>query len=179
MPSNGGVWQPQPCALLPVALSFMLVFGCSRLTPVPRYTGAPQSAVTAELIRRRSADERRLLRVVDRYLGVPYQWGGTTRRGMDCSAWVRAIVRETYGIELPRTSEQMFTVGSFVPHAQLQAGDLLFFRDTDAVSGVSHVGIYVGAGRFAHASVTQGGTIAQLSSAYFSARYVGARRLPR
>ena len=56
-----------------------------------------------DLKKRRRASPRRLARVVEGYLGVPYKWGGTTRAGMDCSAFTRAIFRQTYGIELPRT----------------------------------------------------------------------------
>jgi cell wall-associated NlpC family hydrolase len=111
-------------------------------------------------------------------MGVPYRWGGVTRQGMDCSALVRAIIRETYGIELPRTSAEMFTLGQPVPERrQLRPGDLVFFHDTYSGPGVSHVGVYVGDGRFAHASVTQGGTIGSLGAAYFRQRYAGARRI--
>ena len=162
------------------ALAGILLSGCAAVTPAPRYTDAPRSAVVEELQRRVHADHRRLLHVVDRYLGVPYKWGGTTRQGMDCSAFARAIVRETYGIELPRTSRQMYDVGRVVPsRSTLKPGDLVFFRDTYAGPGVSHVGVYLGSGRFAHASASQGGTIAQLSSAYFDKRYAGARRVER
>lgn len=148
--------------------------------PVPRYTGDPEASVVRELMARQQADDRRLLHVVDRYLGIPYRWGGTTRAGMDCSAFTRAVFRETYGIELPRTSRQMYAVGHPVESTgALAPGDLVFFRDTEVGAGVSHVGIYVGQGYFAHSSSGVGGTLTPLQSAYYAARYVGARRVRR
>ena len=126
----------------------------------------------------RHADRSKLLRVVDSYLGVPYKWGGTTRAGMDCSALTRAVYRETFGVELPRTSRQMYELGRPVNQIKkLKAGDLVFFRISDSGPGVSHVGIFVGDGRFAHASSSRGGVIDNLSSSYFESKYAGARRI--
>jgi cell wall-associated NlpC family hydrolase len=118
------------------------------------------------------------MHVIRSYLGVPYKWGGTTRGGMDCSALTRAVYREAYGVELPRTSRQMYGLGKRVPApGQLRAGDLVFFRIDTSGPGVSHVGIYVGDGQFAHASSSRGGVIDPLSSPYFDRRYAGARRV--
>ena len=165
--------------LLLVFLS--LLVACGSIRPAPRYTDSTNTgAVVRELEERRHATPSRLARVVDSYLGIPYKWGGTTRQGMDCSAFARAIYRETYGIELPRTSKQMYQLGQkiSVQHT-LKPGDLVFFKDTYSGPGVSHVGVYVGAGRFAHASSSQGGIITGLDSSYFKKRYAGARRIHR
>ena len=171
------------CSFLAVALLLSSI-GCSSLAPAPRYTksGGPgtSTGVVRELENRQRSGPNRLLRVVDGYLGIPYKWGGTTRQGMDCSAFTRAIIREAYGIELPRTSKQMFQVGKQVPtRRSLEPGDLVFFKDTYSGLGVSHVGIYVGDGRFAHASSSKGGVITPLDSAYFKKRYAGGRRIDR
>ncbi len=97
---------------------------------------------------------------------------------MDCSALTRAVYREAYGVELPRTSRQMYGLGKRVPApGQLREGDLVFFRIDTSGPGVSHVGIYVGDGQFAHASSSRGGVIDPLSSPYFDRRYAGARRV--
>jgi cell wall-associated NlpC family hydrolase len=118
------------------------------------------------------------MEAVDSYMGVPYKWGGTTRSGMDCSALTRAVYREAFGLELPRTSRQMYQLGQAVePASRLRPGDLVFFRIDTSGPGVSHVGIYVGDGRFAHASASRGGVIDELDSAYFGQRYAGARRV--
>ncbi len=165
--------------LLLVFLS--LLAACGSIRPAPRYTDSTNtSAVVRELEERRHATPSRLARVVDSYLGIPYKWGGTTRAGMDCSAFTRAIFRETYGVELPRTSKQMYGVGRAIPQEQnLKPGDLVFFKNTYSGPGVSHVGIYLGNGRFAHASSSKGGTITPLDNPYFQPRYIGARRVER
>lgn len=166
-------------ALLGCACAVLLP-ACGALAPSPVYTHAPDAAVRRELEQRRRAGDGRLMRVVRGYLGVPYQWGGTTRHGMDCSAFARAIYRETYGVELPRTSRQMYALGSAVEDtARLRRGDLVFFRDARTGSGVSHVGVYVGSGLFAHAAPATGGTLTALDAPYYRARYAGARRITR
>jgi cell wall-associated NlpC family hydrolase len=159
----------------------LLLAGCAAVTPLPRYTGAPQAKVVGELVARQHADRQRLLRVVASYAGVRYQWGGTSRAGMDCSAFARAVFRETYGIELPRTVNQMFVLGQHVERpGALRPGDLVFFRGPRLRKGVAHVGIYVGDGLFAHASSSVGSTtVTAMSDSYFSARYAGGRRIRR
>ncbi len=165
--------------LLLVFLS--LLAACGSIRPAPRYTDSTNTgAVVRELEERRHATPSRLARVVDSYLGIPYKWGGTTRAGMDCSAFTRAIFRETYGVELPRSSKQIYGVGRAIPQEQsLKPGDMVFFKNTYSGPGVSHVGIYLGNGRFAHASSSKGGTITPLDNPYFQPRYIGARRVER
>jgi len=162
-------------------LLLLLSLGCVSIKPAPRYTkSSGKEAVVRELTRRQHAGSDRLLKVVDGYMGVPYKWGGTTRQGMDCSAFTRAIFRETYGIELPRTSKQMYRVGVPVTNQErLRPGDLVFFANTNSGPGISHVGIYLGKGRFAHASYSQGGSITTLDNTYFKPRDAGARRVER
>jgi len=162
-----------------------LLPACAGIEPAPRYAPAGrrgQAGIVRELEDRRrayrSGGEKRLARVVDGYLGVPYQWGGTTRAGMDCSALARAIYREAYGLELPRTSGQMYNLGTAVSRrGDLRPGDLVFFRITDSGSGISHVGVYLGGGRFAHASASRGGVVDALQDPYFQGRYAGGRRV--
>lgn len=169
-------------ALLAVLL---LGAGCAGTVATPRYTSAPPAG-GEDLARELEARQRALRRgdtsglrgVIDSYLGVPYLWGGTTRAGMDCSALTRAVYREAFGVELPRTSTQMFRLGRPVSgESGLRPGDLVFFRLEASGPGVSHVGIYLGDGRFAHASVDRGGVIDELGSPFFGGRYAGARRV--
>lgn len=159
----------------------LATYSCS-IRSAPRYTADSTDAdsVVRELKERRRAGPSRLVRVIDRYRGIPYRWGGTTRAGMDCSAFARAVFRETYGIELPRTTKQMYGIGRLVARRQqLAVGDLVFFDIENTGTGVSHVGIYLGQGRFAHMSQSQGVTITPLDNLYFHRRYAGARRVVR
>lgn len=105
--------------------------------------------------------------------GVAYVYGGTSKRGFDCSGYTQYVFKGS-GISLPRTSQEQFNVGSSVKKDQLQTGDLVFF--TTYAKGASHVGIYVGGGKFIHAS-NSGVRTTSLSDSYYANRYLGARRV--
>jgi len=118
---------------------------------------------------------REILRTAERFIGVPYRWGGeTTTDGFDCSG-LTMVVYQLNGLELPRTSADQWRVGRAVDLNEISEGDLLFFS-TRGGRRISHVGIYLGGDLFLHAP-GRGSTIqtASLSSDYFRARYVGAR----
>lgn len=96
------------------------------------------------------------LRTGDRYLGVPYVWGGSTPDGFDCSGFVQYVYRKQ-GVELPRTSRQMATSGRSIPPFidALEPGDLMLFEGANGV--ISHVAIYAGDGRILHSSSSGNG----------------------
>ncbi len=111
------------------------------------------------------------------YLGHPYRRGGSSARGFDCSGFTTYIFRQ-HGIQLPRTSASQATVGKPVPRNQLQPGDLVFFRTRGR--RISHVGIYIGNGKFVHSSSARGRVrVDTLTSGYYNRRYAGARRVIR
>ncbi|WP_243454543.1 NlpC/P60 family protein [Desulfosporosinus fructosivorans] len=116
-----------------------------------------------------------IIATAKQYLGVKYQWGGTTpQTGFDCSGYVSYVFSQN-GISLPRVSRDQYTVGNQVAFADLQAGDLVFF--SFAGNGiVSHVGIYLGEGQFINASSSKGVTVYEIGS-YWKSVYVGARRV--
>jgi hypothetical protein len=114
-------------------------------------------------------------RTAERFIGIPYQWGGdTVVDGLDCSGFVRAVYN-LCGVSIPRTSRDQYKAGSPVARADLKDGDLLFFGSSE--SAINHVGIYVGNGTFVHAP-KRGEEIktAALDESYFERRFVGARR---
>ena len=109
------------------------------------------------------------------FVGVPYRWGGSSPRdGFDCSGFSMVVYRLN-GFDLPRSSKQQWKAGSPIKRSQLLKGDLVFFA-TSGKKRVSHVGIYLGGGKFLHAP-GRGREIkrAYLSDTYFKTRYVGAR----
>lgn len=112
------------------------------------------------------------------FLGVAYRFGGTTPSGFDCSGFMQYIFRKTLAINLPRTSAEQATVGIHIDRANLQAGDLVFFRT--AGKRISHVGMYIGNNRFIHAPRTgKNIEITSLSNKYWNSRYATARRVKR
>lgn len=122
-------------------------------------------------------------RIVDEalaYLGAPYVWAGTTPDGFDCSGyvyWVMNRVLGSDGNDFPRAMEAQIEQGYFVSAADLQPGDLVFHENTYQ-PGLSHVGIYIGAGQFVSAvSEESGVAIRTLWDPYWDERYVGARRV--
>jgi peptidoglycan DL-endopeptidase CwlO len=105
------------------------------------------------------------------YLGTPYVWGGAAPGGFDCSGLV-VFAYAQVGISLPHYTGALWNVGTPVSSDQLQPGDLVFFY------GLGHVGIYIGGGQFIHAPHTGDVVkISSLSDSWYSATFVGARRL--
>lgn len=113
---------------------------------------------------------------VDEWSGTPYLFGGESRRGIDCSAFTRQVFRESTAVELPRTSGQQFGTGEALEPAQLQKGDVVFF-DTLERGRITHVGVYVGEGQFAHASSSRGVTRDKFQAKWAQRAYRGARRI--
>jgi cell wall-associated NlpC family hydrolase len=108
-------------------------------------------------------------------MGTPYEHGGESLNGIDCSGYTMKVFKNSLGKSLPRSSAQQSKIGSHVRFNELKFGDLLFFNTTG--DPASHVGIYLGDDLFAHASVTLGVTISSLQSSYYKNRYESARRI--
>ncbi|MCK5242653.1 C40 family peptidase [bacterium] len=107
--------------------------------------------------------------------GKPYRYGGTTPKGFDCSGFVQHVFREAAGIRLPRTSRAQFSATRAVWLGSEQPSDLLFFNISGY--GISHVGIYLGRGKFIHASQTGGKVrISDANQKYWQQRFRGVRR---
>jgi Cell wall-associated hydrolases (invasion-associated proteins) len=120
------------------------------------------------------ADRSAVIATAQKYMGVPYVWGGETPSGFDCSGFTQYVMKQS-GISIPRTAADQFAAGTAVDKANLQAGDLVFF--TTYKPGASHVGFYMGSGKFIHASsAAKAVTISQLDEAYYTQHYIGARR---
>ncbi|MGG6312910.1 C40 family peptidase [Paenibacillus macerans] len=121
------------------------------------------------------AEATPLTSIVDSVYGTPYKFGGTSTSGFDCSGFTRYVFSKM-GIKLARVSTAQYKQGTTVPKSNLQPGDLVFFK-TQGNGKISHVGIYVGDGEFAHASSSKGIRVDKLSNSYYQNRYVGAKRV--
>lgn len=118
-----------------------------------------------------------LYRFVDVWWGAPYQYGGTTRLGVDCSAFVQQLYREVYRKDVARSTAELYKQARKIPKRKLRAGDLVFF-DLTGTKKITHVGVYLQNGRFAHASTKKGVRIDYLGDAYYSKQKYFAARLP-
>lgn len=116
-----------------------------------------------------------LVKTAHDFIGVPYLWGGVSAdTGFDCSG-LAMTVYQLNGLDLPRHSRTQFDAGDSIARQELQKGDLIFF-DTRGGGKVSHVGIYIGAGRFIHApSSGKKIRIDSLASDYYARRFIGAK----
>ena len=110
-------------------------------------------------------------------VGINYRFGGTDPdSGLDCSGFVQVVFKDAVGLLLPRTAREQSEVGNVVDKKELKPGDLVFFNTMRRT--FSHVGIYLGDGKFVHAPSSGGKVrVEAISTGYWSKRFNGARRL--
>ncbi|MDK9700879.1 MAG: NlpC/P60 family protein [bacterium] len=118
-------------------------------------------------------DNHPLTIAIAQWMGTKYRFGGNGRKGIDCSGFVNEVFEEV-GIDLPRSSREIARIGAEINREKLRYGDILTFARKK--SRIHHVGIYLGDGRFAHAS-RKGVTVSTIEKGYWAKRYLGARRL--
>lgn len=162
-------------APLPLALLLGSVAACypPRLPPPPP---APRPVVEAAAGAETTTLVDGVVELALASIGSPYEWGGTDANGFDCSGLIQFAYGE-HGIRLPRTSRAQIRAGAPVDPAgnQLRPGDVLGFS-RHARGETSHVGLYVGEGRFIHSSST-GVRISEITDPYWDVRLVAARRI--
>lgn len=136
-----------------------------RGTRFSRYTPEPDAPIPT----------RDIVRTAYAYRGTPYRYGGSSRGGFDCSGFTSFLYRQK-GIQLPHSASAQFHRGRKVSLEELQPGDLVFFSTVRR--GISHVGMYVGDGKFVHASSRRRGGVRvdRLDTGYYRERFRGARR---
>jgi cell wall-associated NlpC family hydrolase len=158
------------CKLLYSIAFVAMISGCGALAP------RPHEPVTTPAPPPRAERSEALLQAL-LAIGVDYQYGGNSPvSGFDCSGLVAHVYREAWGIRLPHSTKAQSEAGVPVSLAELQAGDLVFY-DT-LKRPFSHVGIYMGNGRFVHAPKTGARVrFESLHSDYWSRRFNGARRI--
>ena len=131
---------------------------------------AGNGAVPVEAVGDVTADS--LINTASSFMGAPYRFGGKGVKGFDCSGLVWRSY-EINGVKVPRNAGKQFEAGDSID--ELIPGDLVFFRTYK--DGVSHVGIYLGDGRFIHSATGEGVKISLMSEEYYRKRYAGAKRL--
>jgi len=114
-----------------------------------------------------------LLGFIDNWFGTRYHLGGTSKRGIDCSALTGALLLAVYGFNMPRTAREQYDATEHIDKGNLKEGDLVFFNTH---GGVSHVGVYLENDYFVHAS-THGVKISSLDDHYYSKRFICGGRI--
>jgi len=165
--------QLRPFRLLILACAAVILAACGGPRPKPQ----PLPRFTAPTRHKGEVSANDILFRAIALVGTPYHYGGNTPQGgFDCSGLVDYVYRDMLDVHLPRTSRDLAAYqGPRIPLDRLVAADLVFFGSE---GGVSHVGIYVGEGRFVHAPST-GGTVRldHLDGPYWRDHYSGAVRV--
>jgi len=117
-------------------------------------------------------------KIVENHLGVRYRRGGSSKKGVDCSGFVRLVFRDLYGIDLPYVAATQYTMPIFknIALGDLRIGDLIFFSPTTKKKRINHVGIYLADGHFAHALEKRGVIISSLNNRHWKSRIFSTKR---
>jgi cell wall-associated NlpC family hydrolase len=144
--------------------------------PRKKASQKPDPSLTPQVVMSKNANPTTagIITTSRKYLGVPYKFGGITPKGFDCSGYLQYIFNEN-GMQIPRTADEQYKIGTSITQTQLQSGDLVFF--TTYEKGASHCGLYLGDGKFIHASSSKGIHIDELNNSYWKPRYIGAKRI--
>ncbi len=144
----------------------MLLISCSG--PIRRSDNYPKPLP--------AKSSKRLIKEATRHIGEPYRYGGLSKKGWDCSGFVRTIYQKSLNIALPRTANEMYRLGFQIPYNHARPGDLLFFKI--GRKNVSHVGIFMGNGKFIHVSKTDGVIVSSITDPYYRRHFLDLRRIP-
>lgn len=117
--------------------------------------------------------EKKLVSESEEWLGTPYAWGGNTKRGVDCSGFVKQVYEEM-GYMLPRTAAQQYEYTDRIKDEERKIGDLVFFKEHGKIS---HVGIYIGNDTVIHSASKRGVVKQNITNTYLEKLYAGAGRV--
>lgn len=162
---------------LPVIIAVLLLFtgcGIAERTAQPDNSSDSRTPAVAAVSVERSSVTDQLHSAHSEWEGTPYVLGGSGMNGIDCSALTQNVLRDFFGVQIPRHTSEQLQAGTSVRRQAIRPGDLIFFRTG---RNLLHVGIALEGGDFLHASVSQGVMISNLSERYWGGRYLGARRV--
>lgn len=115
--------------------------------------------------------KEKILTNFNEWKGTKYKWGGNTKNGIDCSAFIKQAYQKEFNLSLPRTTSELKYKGFGVSKNNLKVGDMVFFRNN------KHVGIYIGNNEFVHSGSKKGVTKSSLDKGYYAKTFTQARRV--
>jgi hypothetical protein len=169
IPKTTGLCLHLVCGFVLIAL--FAHHASAKETPVKRQTPVRMG--------QRPLSDEEIQQAMKEYLGVRYKRAGASRKGFDCSGFVKVIYEKIFGVDLPHQSSQQCLSPELVsvPEDALETGDLIFFSTGRKKKLVSHVGIYLSDRKFIHSARSKGVVISKLDSPYWRAKIVGTKRL--
>jgi lipoprotein Spr len=161
-------------------LSVLTAQAQTKSSPTPAAESAEQESLAKDYLSQimgvavSATSNMKLFHFVYDWIGTPYRFGGSSRRGIDCSAFTKQLYSDVFNLTIRRSSRDIFSMVNPVSKDDLKEGDLVFFKIHSR--SISHVGIYLGNNRFAHAS-SKGVAISSLDDAYYSRYFYKGGRL--
>lgn len=171
------IYRPYLLIGLSIAAAVLTVFTTSCTTNQKQPASANPDLNLAGKAKRQSQSnnvEQRILEEYHRWKGTRHQLGGTGSKGIDCSGFVKAVYKDVFNINLPRTTKAQVRQGKPVSFGDLQPGDLVFFTPPNYPR---HVGIFLSRSQFVHASKSKGVIISTIDGDYWGRYYWTARRI--
>lgn len=167
--------------ILAIALFFSVLAVQAQTKSVPAAAADEQESLAKDYLSQimhvavSATSNLKLFNFVYDWIGTPYRFGGSTKKGIDCSAFTKQLYNQVFNLDIKRNSRDIFSMVSPLSKDELKEGDLVFFKIHSR--SISHIGIYLGDNRFAHASM-KGVAISSLDDAYYSRYfYKGGRVL--
>ena len=161
--------------LLPLFVLVLCLTGCRTATPPLDYRALVRAADRLG-VDIGPKDHHALYLEAAQWIGTPYRSGGQSRKGTDCSGFVRQVYKKVYDIDLPRSTTEQVEEGKRVRHRKLREGDLVFFHGSKR-RRANHVGIYLKEGKFVHASTSRGVMVSRLDEDYWDEHWLRGRRI--
>ncbi|MCQ6960526.1 C40 family peptidase [Mucilaginibacter aquariorum] len=161
-------------------MSVLAAHAQTKNAPTPAAESAEQESLAKDYLSQimgvavSATSNMKLFHFVYDWIGTPYRFGGSSRRGIDCSAFTKQLYSDVFNLTIRRSSRDIFSMVNPVSKDDLKEGDLVFFKIHSR--SISHVGIYLGNNRFAHAS-SKGVAISSLDDAYYSRYFYKGGRL--
>ena len=140
----------------------------------PSVVEGSKATVPVNFSRSERALRSKLDQALQEWRGTRYILGGTSRRGIDCSAFMQVVFKDYLGVTLPRTTREQMQIGSSVRRRNIKIGDMVFFKTGRTTY---HVGVMINGEQFLHASTSSGVTISNIQNQYWVSTYLTTRRI--